>query len=272
MLLGLREAEWPVVAYDQDESRRKELKAQGLPVIDSADSLEAPDVFIVATPPETIAEWAIQLLKNFPDSVVTDTGSVKCLIDDQVRDALSEDELERWVPGHPLSGSAEQGYKGADPSLFQGQRWLLCAQDGNGSALSVVEGMIRSLGAKPSLISCEDHDSLLAWSSHLPHVTAAALQVAVSEAAGDQLKHVAGTGLKDATRLAAMDPWLWRSILIANRGNVIQAISGLEEKLAELKQALEGNSPEDLTQWLSQAALDRSIISNSRGWDAPSVD
>ena len=50
--------------------------------------------------------------------VVTDVGSVKASVVDAVDDP-------RFVGGHPMAGSEQEGVDGADPDLFAGAVWVL---------------------------------------------------------------------------------------------------------------------------------------------------
>ena len=266
ILLGLREAGWVAVAYDSDPVHRSALKDMGLPVIDTAEELTTPDLFVVSTPPDNIATWVCDLLERYPEAVVTDTGSVKCAVDDQVEAECSPERLRRWVPGHPLGGAPQQGFEGASPDLFAQQQWILCPKPGNGQAISVVEAMVRTLGATPRLSSCDTHDRLLAWSSHLPHLVSSALQQAASEAGGEELADFVGPGFRDATRLADMDPWLWHAIIMSNQGNIAESLTSLARQLEEVGGMIRDQEQNSLVEWLSQGALDRQKLSSRRNW------
>ena len=82
----------------------------------------------------------------------------------------------------------------------------------------------------------EDHDAILAVTSHLPHVAAWALAGAVAgqrDGAQDPLVH-SGPSLRDMTRIAASSPEMWRDILLSNSDAVLAAVALFRERVDEL--------------------------------------
>lgn len=263
---GLKKAGWSVMVYDQSEEVQKAAIEEDLPVVYLQDQLHDPDLLVIALPPEEIAEWAAKLLENYPRAVVTDTGSTKSLIDNAVREGANPEQIARWVPGHPLAGAPGRGFEASQADLFQGHSWVLCPSQDNMAALGVVKLMIHALGAKLMVVDPEEHDEMVAWSSHLTQVSSSALQRSISGELGSRLPLIAGSGLRDATRLADCDPWLWQQILLSNKGNLLPAIDSLQGELMELRELVEDGDPEALARWLSQGALDRQNLSQSRSW------
>ena len=90
----------------------------------------------------------------------------------------------RFVGGHPMAGSEQEGVDGADPDLFLGATWVLTpGQHTSGEAYSEVQGLVRLLGANPVAVDPRRHDELVALVSHTPHLTAAALMNLAADAA-----------------------------------------------------------------------------------------
>jgi prephenate dehydrogenase len=74
--------------------------------------------------------------------------------------------------------------------------------------------------------------------SHLPHLLAAALTRYLGEQP-EAWKAIAGSGLRDTTRIAAGDPLLWSQIFEHNRAEVLRAVDGFEATLQAFKSALQ---------------------------------
>src|SRR5207253_3456953 len=91
------------------------------------------------------------------------------------------------------------------------------------------------LGSRVLLLSPQDHDDALAVTSHLPHLTAAAL----ANTLPGHLHALTATGFRDTTRVAAGDPDLWAAIFAQNRGAVLAALGRLEGRLTEFRHAIE---------------------------------
>jgi prephenate dehydrogenase len=75
-----------------------------------------------------------------------------------------------------------------------------------------------------------EHDQTLAWTSHLVHVLAYTLAAEIDRA-GSRIFDFAGPSLRDATRVAASSPELWRDILLENRVAVGHALARLTRAL-----------------------------------------
>ena len=94
------------------------------------------------------------------------------------------------------------------------------------------------MGSKVKIMSDEDHDKILTFTSHLPHVVAYNIvKTSMSndeKVKGDIIKYSAG-GLRDFTRIAASDPIMWRDIFIDNSALIIQAIDKFIKNLDEFK-------------------------------------
>jgi prephenate dehydrogenase len=105
-------------------------------------------------------------------------------------------------------------------------------------------------------MSPEEHDQALAMTSHLPHAAAAALAAAVPET----LFRLTGTGMLDATRVAAGDPELWRHILLQNRFNVLAALESFHTRLAAFHAALRAGDGDALEQLLTTAKKNRDAM------------
>ena len=87
-------------------------------------------------------------------------------------------------------------------------------------------------GARVSTMAPEEHDSVLAAVSHLPHLLAFALvQEVAGRANAAQLFGYAAGGFRDFTRIASSHPEMWRDICIANRDRLIDEVSRFSEKL-----------------------------------------
>ena len=73
------------------------------------------------------------------------------------------------------------------------------------------------------------HDSIVASTSHLPHLVASTLAATVCDV--EECLPLVGSGWRDTTRIASGDPELWRQILLANRGPTLKALADFEADL-----------------------------------------
>lgn len=98
-------------------------------------------------------------------------------------------------------------------------------------------------------MSPENHDKILAFTSHLPHIAAFSLIESVPQ----QYLKFASRGLKDTTRIASSDRELWADIFLSNRKNILKGIAVLERNLASIKSALNNKDRKSLVKILKRA-------------------
>src|SRR5436305_3276834 len=243
--LALKGQGWHVTGRDVDEARAA--RAVELGALDDVGDDPDAEITFVATPVGSIASEARAALDG--RGVVTDVGGVKAPIVAAVSDS-------RFVGGHPMAGSEQEGVDGADAGLFEGATWVLTpTDDTDAEAYSLVRSVVSSLGAEVVAIRPEDHDALVAVVSHVPHLTAAALMQLAASGAEEHaaLLRLAAGGFRDMTRVAAGHPGIWPDICAENRGAIVAGIDGLQAALSQMRSLVEGGDRDGLLEWLEQA-------------------
>jgi prephenate dehydrogenase len=225
--MALRRNGWHVSGVDLDERRAR--RAAELGAIDEVGDDRDANVVIIATPVRTIAPLAQERLRGTapPDLVVTDVGSVKAIVARAV-------DSPRFVGGHPMAGSEQEGPDGADPDLFVGATWVLTPTEATDpEAFSRVRALVASFGADALALPPERHDALVALVSHVPHLTAANLMALAADTAEEHsaLLRLAAGGFRDMTRIAAGDPAIWPDIFADNADAILEALDGLRARL-----------------------------------------
>ncbi len=79
------------------------------------------------------------------------------------------------------------------------------------------------------------HDHVLAYTSHLPQLTASALMHVVGESVGEAGLRLSGSGLADTTRVAASPAPIWSDICATNADEVLPALDRLIATLQTLR-------------------------------------
>ena len=138
--LALRARGWHVHGVDPDESRLDRAVEMG--AIDVAGWDAEAEVTFVATPVGRIAEAVSEALAAAPSGLVTDVGSVKAPVVAAVGD-------DRFIGGHPMAGSEQEGLDGAEADMFIDAIWVLTPTEAtDGSALAQLRSTVASLGAE----------------------------------------------------------------------------------------------------------------------------
>ncbi len=206
------------------------------------------DLVVLAAPVGTIPELAETALAT-TSGVVTDVGSTKAEICAAVADP-------RFIGGHPMAGSEQDGIDGARLDLFAGAMWVLTPTDHtDDTSLSMVAGMVRRLGAEVIVLPPATHDRLVAQVSHVPHLTAAALMTLADETAVEHraLLRLAAGGFRDMTRISAGRPSIWPDICVANRDAIVDGLDGLVAVLADLRRRVADGDRAGLLDLLTRA-------------------
>jgi prephenate dehydrogenase len=250
-----------VVGHDCRTTALDTARSRG--AIDAATSTIAQavgqaQVVVVCTPVEQIANHVIEsALAGAPGTLVTDTGSTKGAIVADVEARLPPGV--NFVGSHPLAGSEKQGAEHADAALFEGKVAVVARTPRTDPvALDQASGFWTSLGMRVRLMDPREHDWALAVTSHLPHLTAAALASVLPE----QLHELAAGGFRDSTRVAAGEPAIWTGIFTQNRSNIRKALDSLDLVIARFRTALESTDQAEIAELLARAKKVRDALGN----------
>jgi prephenate dehydrogenase len=224
--------------------------------IDPAKGVAEAELIVVCTPVGRIIEDVRGVAEHCPEgTLITDVGSTKRTIVEALDDRLPRGC--RFLGSHPLAGSEKTGPAHAREDLFDGRIAIITpTRNTRAEDFDLLEQFWEALGSVVVKMSAEEHDRALAVTSHLPHVAAAALAVAIPE----RLFRLTGTGILDTTRLAAGDPQLWSQILTLNRDYVLAALEQYGTKLAAVHAAIRDDDRNELERFLTLAKKSRDAL------------
>lgn len=193
---------------------------------------------VACAPVDQIASQVTEAAAHCPHgAILTDVGSTKGFVN-----TLALPPGRVFIGGHPLAGSEKSGPDHANSDLFRNRLVILTPVDADPQHVERLASFWRALGARVEIMTPEDHDRAVAWTSHLPHLLAYALAGCLPP----ELLPLTATGYKDMTRLAASSPALWRAIFLANREALLGAVGGFRERLALLEEAVRTGDSERL--------------------------
>jgi prephenate dehydrogenase len=221
------------------------------------DACSGADVVFVATPVSAIAGVIEQVLVAAPNATITDIGSTK----GHVVAAVPVAGRSRFVGGHPICGSEAHGAAHARAELFQGATWFLTPSvESDAERLTQVHALVTATGARPVVIDAAAHDSIVALTSHFPHVLANVLatQVAATDVNGHSPLHSVGGSFRDMTRVAGANPAIWIDIFLDNREAILTAVEDAQAQLGTVADALRTGDQAFLATWIADAAAARS--------------
>lgn len=242
-----------IVAYGREKNLPNLQRAKALGVIDAfytdiAAALDGVDLVMIATPVGTMQN-IFELLKPHwnPQTIYSDAGSTKGSVVAAAQ-AVFGQVPNNFVPAHPIAGAERSGVEASMPDLFQNRRLIITPlSDTDTAAVDKLTTFWQRIGSSVSVMSVEHHDTVLAATSHLPHILAFALVglLGRKDEQREIFKYAAG-GFKDFSRIASSDPTMWLDICLANKNEIIPLIQQLKDELSNIEQLLVNDQAEKL--------------------------
>jgi prephenate dehydrogenase len=204
---------------------------------DAEEAVEQSDLIYLAQPIATILEtlaWLGPRLRS--GTIVTDAGSTKKRILDQ---ACCNIQHSLFIGGHPMAGKERSGVQEAEAGLFEGRPYVLCPLDPKDTGdprFEEFRDWIVRIGARPIVLDADEHDRLVAFTSHVPQLISTALASILADVEGAGA--VAGPGVMGLTRLAVSPFSIWRDIFKTNEKHIAEALARLIAKLKDIQECV----------------------------------
>jgi prephenate dehydrogenase len=156
--------------------------------------------------------------------ILTDVGSVKT----DIHEAAIELGLEdRFIGGHPMTGSEKSGFDSASEHLFENAYYVITPSEKTPAEwIEAYRSLAGAIGSIPLVLDYRQHDYVTAAVSHLPHLIAASLVNTVHDldSKDEIMKMIAAGGFKDITRIASSSPEMWEDICVSNSSNISEVM------------------------------------------------
>jgi cyclohexadieny/prephenate dehydrogenase len=244
-------------------------KARALGIADSTSTdprqvVEGADLVVLCTPLGVYAQIAEAMAPGLkPGCIVTDVGSVKQSVIVDVAPHLPEGV--HLVPGHPVAGTEHSGPEAGFADLFEGRFCILTPAPGTDeTAIERISALWKTAGMNVEIMTAHHHDSVLAITSHLPHLIAYTIVGTATDLEDhlmmEVIKFSAG-GFRDFTRIAASDPVMWRDVFLSNRDAVLEMLGRFSEDLTALQRAIRWGEGEKLQELFTRTrAIRRGVL------------
>ena len=234
-----------VVAFGREKNLPNLKLAKELGVIDQfytdiAFALKNADLVIIATPVGSMHSIFEMIKPHWNANVLySDAGSTKGSVVAAAQ-AVFGFVPNNFVPAHPIAGAERSGVSASNAELFNNRRLIITPlSDTNPHLVEKLTHFWEQIGSSVSVMSVEHHDTVLAATSHLPHILAFALvgMLGRKDEQREIFKYAAG-GFKDFTRIASSDPTMWLDICLANKLDIIPLIQQFKAELSTIEQLL----------------------------------
>ncbi len=228
---------------------------------DPQTALADADVVVFSTPVRVLTVQLRQFTPFFKNgAIITDVGSTKRQI---MAELNALPPHVHPVGSHPMCGKETSGLAAADPQLYDGATWVISPLERTPArATEIVRQLAQSVGARPLSLAPARHDRLVATISHLPYLLSAGLVLTAQSVAADdaQVWHVAASGFKDTSRLAASNVQMMLDILLTNQDAVLEMLTRFGDRLDALTDAIRAGDESQLRTMLDTAAQQRMAL------------
>lgn len=261
-------------AYDSREETLGLAQSEGIadeifPILDesSGSKLCRSDYLFLCAPVSHNNENLL-LIRPFlhPNLVLTDVGSVKTGIHEQIRRLGLE---ANFIGGHPMAGSERIGYQNSKASLLENAYYILTPAEGVlEEKVKRYAALIRDMGALPLCLDYRQHDFVTAAVSHLPHIIASSLVNLVKDTDSEDgiMKMIAAGGFKDITRIASSSTIMWQQICMTNSVNISDLLGRYITSLQKIRDGIDRMDSKQLYSFFDNARSYReSFIDSSSG-------
>ena len=201
-----------------------------------------------------------------PNTILTDVGSAK-LNAVKIFSKLKNVKFN-ILPAHPIAGTEKSGPESGFAELFN-KRWCVITPMGknNKQSLNKLKKLWNTFGSKVQIMNANNHDKILAITSHMPHLISYAIVSSSLKANAKEksqiIKFSAG-GFRDFTRIAASDPTMWRDIFIDNKRNLLKIVVEFEKSLNLIKQYIKKNKCDKLQEVFIKTKKIRKLIEKEK--------
>jgi prephenate dehydrogenase len=218
------------------------------------------DIALIASPVSTVSSVINREFEQGLNFGFMDISSVKT---NPVLEVSSTGfDMKNFLPSHPMAGREVGGAESARGDLFQGRPWIIDPTGVDGDLLEKGRELIELCGGHLIEMGIEDHDRAVALVSHLPQILSSLLAAQLEGAPAEWLD-LAGSGLRDTTRIAASSPDLWREIISANRIALQPLVEKAIEDLQDLARNLKDVNRVD--EFIKSGNRGRSMIPGKHG-------
>lgn len=212
-----------------------------------ADDIRAPltpenlaecDLVLLAVPPTAAVSYLRENAGRFAEhTIVVDCCGVKGSVCREAF-ALAKKNGFTFLGGHPMAGTHHSGYKAARADLFKDAPMVLVPPTfDNISLLQRTKELLLPAGfGKLTVMTAEEHDRRIAYTSQLAHVVSNAY---VKSPTATEHQGCSAGSYRDMTRVAKLNPALWAELFLSDREALLSELRFLISALHDYEKALD---------------------------------
>ncbi|MCR4850650.1 MAG: prephenate dehydrogenase [Lachnospiraceae bacterium] len=246
--MALKRIGYHVTAIDIDSEAIKYATDSG--IIDKGstspdkDLIGNADCIIMALYPSKLVGWISENQSAFKEGVIiTDVTGIKSSVVYDIQKILRPDA--EFIAAHPMAGREVYGVKNSDDKIFRDANFIVVPTDRNSKeSVKWCEDLGRLLGfRRVSVLSPEEHDSMIAFVSQLTHCIAVSLMTCDDN---EHLSEYTGDSFRDLTRIANINENMWPELFFMNKGPLLNRLDQFIDEINVIKEMIANEDDEGL--------------------------
>lgn len=197
------------------------------------EAVRRADIIIFALYPHVFLEW-LDRYGDFirKDTLITDVTGVKTVIVHDVQAKLGN--KAEFIAAHPMAGREVGGVHNSNEAIFKGANYIVVPTDKNTEhAIEVCCELGEILGfRKISVLSPEEHDTMIAFLSQLTHAIAVALMCTNGD---PKLCDYTGDSFRDLTRIANINDVMWSELFLLNKDALLEQTDAFIDQITKMR-------------------------------------
>jgi prephenate dehydrogenase len=154
---------------------------------------------------------------------------------------------------HPIAGREKKGVSFSKETIFHNANYVIVPTKNNKeSSIEQTKELAHEMKFKNiSIISKEEHDDIIAYTSQLTHILSLAL-VNSDPKTYDTFRFI-GDSYRDLTRIAMINEDLWSELFLENKNYLLPKIDSFIENLTNYRKLIVENDIEQLKEMMKEA-------------------
>jgi prephenate dehydrogenase len=223
------------------------------------ESIGQCDIMILSLYPSATIEYVKDHQGDFKKGAfVIDCCGVKEAVCSEIQPIAAKQGFI-YVGGHPMAGIEFSGFEHSQENLFRYASMILTPQtDMSIQDMDLLKKLWISLGFNHVQISTPaEHDTIIAFTSQLPHVLSSAY---IKSPSSSKHKGYSAGSYKDLSRVAKLNESMWTELFMLNRDNLVKEIDGMVDRILQYRDAIKNGNEEKLWALLHEGTEQKIMI------------
>ncbi len=181
------------------------------------------DIVFICSPADTVVGIYLEVAKYVrKTTIVCDVSSIKFNICEQIKKIQKENKnYPCFVGCHPMAGIEQSGIEYASGDIYNNAT-VVITSDIHDKNVKIISRLWKDIGCKIKFMSAKEHDEIVAFTSHLPHIIAFSFYKMFKEknSKNKNIKNLIAGSFESITRVAKSSLKMWLPIFLNNKNNL----------------------------------------------------